>query len=135
MRCFSHSDHDARGVCKSCQRALCSSCMTQVGKSVACLGRCEEDVRNLDEMVAYNLGMIRSVDMQKLTADSKAALQWSRSVISGVDWFLVVLGAVFLAYAAYGRSVFLAALGLAFFGFGLFGLVRGRRAPGANEAA
>lgn len=135
MRCFNHSDQDARGVCKSCQRALCASCAAEVGKSVACLGRCEEDVRNLDEMVAYNLGMIRSVDMQKLTADSKAALQWSRSVISGVDWFLVVLGAVFLAYAAYGRSGFMAVLGLAFLGFGLFGLVRGRRAPGANKAA
>lgn len=135
MRCFNHSDEDARGVCKSCQRALCASCMAEVGKSVACLGRCEEDVRNLDEMVAYNLGMIRSVDMQKLTAESNAALQWSRSVISGVDWFLIVLGAVFLAYSAYGRSVFLAALGLTFIGFGVLGLVRGRGARGRAKTA
>ncbi len=135
MLCFNHLDSQAVGICKSCQRALCQSCVSEVGKSIACSNRCEDDVKGLNEMVDFNLQMIRTTDMKKLTADSNAALRWSKSIAVGADWFVVVLGSVFLAYAVYDRSTFLAVLGVCFIAFGVFGLVRTRISPPTDRAA
>jgi len=143
MHCFNHPDVQACGICKSCQRALCRTCVSDVGKSIACQGRCESDVSWLDEMLKLNIELMQTTDYKKLTTDSTSALASSRAALTGTVLFMLVLGAIFLAYAAYDSSAFLALLGAALFGFGLFDLVRMKwtarnaddrpRSAGANQ--
>ncbi|HEX3870226.1 MAG TPA: hypothetical protein VHV77_07320 [Pirellulales bacterium] len=51
MICFNHPHLDAVGICKSCGRGLCHTCMTEVGLSCCCRDRCEADVATLNDLV------------------------------------------------------------------------------------
>ena len=44
MRCYYHPEKDAIGLCSSCHRGLCASCVKAIGRSLACPGLCEQDV-------------------------------------------------------------------------------------------
>jgi len=54
MRCFYHHDLDAVAACKNCGRGLCPDCASDVGDGLACRGRCEEEVRALNRVIARN---------------------------------------------------------------------------------
>jgi len=45
MKCFRHPESDAVGSCKQCAKGLCSRCVVDVGKGLACKDSCEEYVR------------------------------------------------------------------------------------------
>lgn len=45
MNCFYHPTAVAVGTCKSCNKGLCRECAVDLGKGLACKGRCEEDVK------------------------------------------------------------------------------------------
>jgi hypothetical protein len=47
MKCFRHSDLDAVGLCKYCQKGLCTICFADVGNGLACKNICEKRVREL----------------------------------------------------------------------------------------
>src|SRR4051794_41083631 len=66
MRCFYHQDKDAVGSCKSCGKGLCAECAVDLGKGLACRGRCEETARAIIELVDRNI--------QLSTAPAKAQL-------------------------------------------------------------
>ena len=55
MRCFYHQDREAVGSCKSCGKGLCPDCAADVGKGLACRGRCEEDVRAVVALIDRNI--------------------------------------------------------------------------------
>jgi hypothetical protein len=47
MVCFYHPDRPAIGICKHCQRGLCSECAATVNDTLACKNRHEDQVRGL----------------------------------------------------------------------------------------
>lgn len=51
MKCFIHSNNDAVGICKSCQKALCASCAVDTGRGLACPGNCVDEVSDLNKIV------------------------------------------------------------------------------------
>ena len=55
MNCFYHPEISAVGLCKHCQRGLCSECAAIVDDVLACKGRHEEQVRALEQLTARNL--------------------------------------------------------------------------------
>ena len=55
MNCYYHPNQPALGICKYCQRGLCSESIAEVGESLACKGRHEEQVRALDALTERNL--------------------------------------------------------------------------------
>jgi hypothetical protein len=55
MVCFYHPDKPAVGLCKHCQRALCSDCAALVDDSLACKNRHETQVHALEQMTARNI--------------------------------------------------------------------------------
>ena len=55
MNCFYHPNSPAIGVCKHCQRGLCSECAALVDDSLACKDRHEEQVRAFEEMTRQNI--------------------------------------------------------------------------------
>jgi sulfite exporter TauE/SafE len=61
MNCFYHPDTPAIGLCKYCQRGLCSECAVIVDDVVACKNRHEDEVQQLGQLAARNLFQSRRV--------------------------------------------------------------------------
>ena len=57
MKCFYDPTQDAIGTCKSCGKGLSADYSVDLGKGLACKGRCEEDVRRLIELIEHNISM------------------------------------------------------------------------------
>src|SRR5574341_34807 len=55
MVCYYHPDKPAVGLCKYCQRGLCTDDAALVDDALACKGRHEEQVRGLNLMEARGL--------------------------------------------------------------------------------
>lgn len=55
MNCYYHPAHPAVGVCKYCQRGLCSECAAVVDDVLVCKNRHENEVRSLEQLMARNL--------------------------------------------------------------------------------
>jgi hypothetical protein len=53
--CFYHPERQAVGLCKYCQRGLCSECAAISGDSLACRGLHEERVREMEAMLEKNI--------------------------------------------------------------------------------
>jgi hypothetical protein len=53
--CYYHSDRPAAGLCKYCQRGLCSDCAAQAGDSLACKGLHEEQVHAMEALLQKNI--------------------------------------------------------------------------------
>jgi uncharacterized membrane protein YidH (DUF202 family) len=54
MKCFNHQQVDAVAICKNCNKALCHECAVDVGNGVSCVGACEQEVRDLNELIRRN---------------------------------------------------------------------------------
>jgi hypothetical protein len=52
MRCYTHADIQAVGVCRVCGRALCQACLTEVKGHCCCKGRCESAVKTPEDWKA-----------------------------------------------------------------------------------
>jgi hypothetical protein len=55
MRCFYHPQADAVGLCKNCQRGLCSDCASERDGGLACRGRCETAVDQVSALIRRNV--------------------------------------------------------------------------------
>lgn len=83
MRCFYHRDRDAVAACKNCGRGLCPDCSVDVGNGLACPGRCEAEVRSLNEVIERN----------------KTAYEKTSAAYQKMALFYLALGAVCLTGA------------------------------------
>lgn len=50
MICFQHNDKPGIGLCKSCGKAVCQTCVIEIPKGLACSEECEKDAKELIEM-------------------------------------------------------------------------------------
>lgn len=105
MYCFRHPAVPAVGICKACGKGLCTGCAADEPFGLACRDSCEERVQTLG----------RIVDMSTRSA------VWSNSVQRTYAAFAVVLGIVFLGFAA---ACHLADQDFLTLFFGLMGLVQ-----------
>ncbi len=55
MNCYYHPDRPAIGLCKYCQRGLCSECGANAGDSLACRGLHEEQVLAMEALMQKNI--------------------------------------------------------------------------------
>jgi hypothetical protein len=55
MNCYYHFDKPAIGLCKYCQRGLCSDCAAHAGDSLACKNLHEEQVRAMEALMQRNI--------------------------------------------------------------------------------
>ncbi|MHA1755570.1 MAG: hypothetical protein ACTSVV_02285 [Promethearchaeota archaeon] len=53
MKCYYHPQKDAVGICKTCNRGICSDCLAQDCNSIACKDHCEQ-VKELDNFIETN---------------------------------------------------------------------------------
>lgn len=119
MKCFYHPTVDAVALCKSCNRALCSGCIAEVGLSCSCRNRCETDVATLNDLVERGR-----------TAYQKTSAAYFRSGL-----FTFLLGSVFLLLGVFGVAsgtegewgYFFLIMGLLFAGWGISQFVSAKR--------
>lgn len=55
MVCYYHPSRPAVGLCKYCQRGLCTECAANAGDSLACNRLHEEQVRALEALMQKNI--------------------------------------------------------------------------------
>jgi hypothetical protein len=122
MRCFYHLDREAVGGCKSCGKGLCPECAVDLGKGLACRGRCEEDSRALIQLIDSNIKLTATLD-NRMQASQKV-ISNSQRVISSSAIFILLLGGVFMYRGLVEELTFDIVLGVCFLGYGLFGLFR-----------
>jgi hypothetical protein len=91
VRCFYHQDVEAVATCKNCGRGLCPGCGVDVGNGLACPNRCEEEVRELNRVIARNK-----------TAYLKTSRAYVRTAVFYGAVGLVFLGAGFANWRGYG---------------------------------
>jgi len=85
MNCYYHPDHPAVGICKHCQRGLCAEDAALVDDSLACKGRHENEVREMNQWLARNIVQAKRVGSI-----------YNRNAI-----FYFLVGAVFTGYGIY----------------------------------
>ena len=120
MHCFYHQQEEAVGSCKSCGKGLCSECAADLGKGLACRGRCEDDVRAVIELVERNI---------RLQPTTTRLIQAGGGLRLAGSLFFLLTGAVFLfrGLTSEREMQFSAILGFCFLSYGLFLLVWCRR--------
>jgi VIT1/CCC1 family predicted Fe2+/Mn2+ transporter len=121
MNCFYHSTTAAVGICKSCGKGLCPLCAADLGKGLACKGRCEEDVRGFIHMSNYSIAMV----------DSRKGNMRGSTLTGGI--FNIAIGLIFITPVIFihdGVMLFLALpLGLVVFTMGILAIRRARTLP------
>ncbi len=55
MKCFYHPERDAVGLCKHCQRGLCTACASERDGGLACMGRHETEVDQVTALIRRNV--------------------------------------------------------------------------------
>lgn len=120
MRCFYHQDKDAVGTCKSCGKGLCAECAADLGKGLACRGRCDADVRAVISLIERNI-QLQPATTRLIQAGGSARLAGS--------FFFLITGAVFLIFGltTEREMTFITVLGVCFLGYGVFHLLWSRR--------
>ena len=109
MNCFYHPDKPAVGLCKHCQRGLCSDCATVIGDVLACKDRHEEQVHALEEMTRQNIlksERVKSDYLRNTIFYGIVGVLFTVFGISQIQW----LGLQAIVYAVIGLALLYAAL-------------------------
>lgn len=105
MRCY-YDGQDAVGVCKHCGRGVCQDSGATVGKSLACKGRCEDEVSAMNDLMTRG----------RKAYPRTAGIYLRYAVVPGL------LGLLSLGYAIFQQQ-YLGPMTGFFFGMGLVLLV------------
>jgi hypothetical protein len=92
MNCFYHPQTVAVGLCKSCGKGLCPACAVDMDQGLACRGRCEQEVRDLIELVSGSV---------KRRAANEHLLKTARGNRYFYAGYYFCFGLLLLGYVAY----------------------------------
>ncbi len=128
MRCYYHQEKEAVGSCKSCGKGLCPDCAVDLGKGLACRGRCEEDVRAVTALIERNI---------KLSPKTEQLIETGRKVRLGGAVFLLLCGLVFTGWSLLSGEgfSFMMILGCCFLVYGGYGILQERKAARRSQQA
>lgn len=116
MHCFNHELHNAAGICKHCQKALCINCIDFAGECVVCkTAACKQETERSLMIIdfsdsirkSYGNSWKNSVGFSRLLTIVGVAFLltgiWGilQAYNSYVDYLMVVIGLIFIAPSAY----------------------------------
>ena len=108
MLCYYHPNKPAVGLCKYCQRGLCSDCAAHAGDSLACRGLHEEQVRAMEAMMQKNILQSKRVGSDYLRNTifyGVVGILFTAFGVSQLKW----LGVQAFVYSAIGLALLWAA--------------------------
>ena len=83
MECFAHEGRPAVGTCRACGKGVCRACALDLGRGLACRGRCEEAARTL----------IASLDQSlRIQGLSSGMVHGARALWGGLAWVALAVG-------------------------------------------
>lgn len=103
MNCYYHPKKAALGICKHCQRGLCTECIAEVDDSLACNDRHEEQV-----------GAMELLNTRNILQAERAGSAYVTNAI-----FYLLVGVLFSGYGVY-LIRFLGLQGIFLLGIGVF---------------
>ena len=125
MKCYYHASVEAVAICKSCSRALCHECSSDVHPGTACLNRCESEVR------AVNLMLERGKTVYEKTGGAyKRNAYWSL----GMGIVFIIIGVIPIMMNKGYASGFLAIIGVFFVVSVLSNFKSGREISSVDES-
>lgn len=107
MICYNHTDKQAHGICKNCQKGICENCSTDLGDGLACSATCIEEVKVLNEMIKKNTkvfkehGSFRYGSSLIFTGMGSLMILGSLLYFKRLDPFLLGMGLLLLGYGIY----------------------------------
>ena len=105
MNCFNHIDIPAVGLCKSCRKGLCSDCIHDLKRGVACKSACKDDVVKLleafDKRKAFHAKLPSGTRQLSIFSLLLGALFISMSVLDDFS----PIGLLGLLYVIFGLSL------------------------------
>lgn len=104
MKCFYHQESDAIGICKKCQKGLCSECATDLEHGIACKGKHEKEAGEIEALISRN---IKAVPLQAAS-------------VSVTNFQYLFIGAIFAGYGFYQNNLFLILFGGAVVAYWLY---------------
>ena len=107
------------GSCRACFRGVCRGCAVDLGRGLACAGRCEEGVRAL----------IASLDQSmRIQGLSGSMVQGARTLWVGLSWVALGVGVFVIGFGlSLPHFQSIALLGIPFLAIGLLTLRVTRR--------
>ena len=121
MHCFEHQSENAIGICKHCNKGICSKCAIDLSHGLACRDSCEEEVENVNALI----------NNSKATySNMKGANKYFLSA------FFAVIGAGILIEELLSKKPlgFGVLMGSAFLGFGIYHAIISNRYSKRIEA-
>lgn len=109
MNCYYHPEKPAVGLCKYCQRGLCSECGANAGDSLACKGLHEKQVQAMEALMQKNILQSQRVGSDYLRNTifyGVVGVLFAAFGISQLRW----LGLQAIVYLAIGLALLWAAL-------------------------
>lgn len=109
MNCYYHPDKPAIGLCKYCQRGLCSECAAHAGDSLACKNLHEEQVRAMEALMQRSIlqsKRVRSDYIRNTIFYGVVGILFTAFGISQLQW----LGLQAVVYVTIGLALLWAAM-------------------------
>lgn len=121
MHCYGHQDHEAIGICKTCQKAVCATCAKDTGRGIACSDVCVKEISEVNQIID------RSKQIYSIGTGSNSKLPATGIMFN--LFFAAVFGGFGLFPLTQNRNVewFLLIMGIGFFLFGVMGYIRTRK--------
>jgi hypothetical protein len=120
MKCYYSSNEDAVGICRSCGKGLSRDYAVDLGRGLACKGRCEEDVRAIIHLIGSNA---------KIAARPHEHAKKNSFILYGTAAFMFAMGMFILGFGVFrDYELFETGLGTIFMVYGAFLFICAHRA-------
>jgi hypothetical protein len=109
MYCFQHQNQNAVGICRSCAKAICISCVKDTGRGVVCSESCETELKEINEIndrakLVYGIAKKSSLPPTGVMFQTFFGLifigfgLYPLTQDRNPEWLLASMGAVFLVF-------------------------------------
>jgi hypothetical protein len=158
MRCFYHHDKEAVALCRGCGRGVCAECGVDVGRGLACRGRCEDFAREFIASLEHGIearkktfGQVRVIESSPgikvstepqsskanpyLTAAVTQQIAASSRFRASIAIFHLLVGIILLAwgFSAHERLVWPFLIGICFVVYAAFSLLPRRSSTSETQ--
>ncbi len=113
MRCYQHQDHEAVGICKACQKAVCQTYARDTGRGLACSDECVNEVSATNQIIDRSKQIYSIGTKTRLPATGILFYLFFALVFSGfglfpltehrnIEWFPLTMGIGFFLFGIIG---------------------------------
>jgi len=111
MKCYNHTNIDAVGICKNCNKGLCKDCLTEVENGIACTSSCVDEVYKVNALINRSKNAYKTTGGAHLRNAYMLGIMGIGFIFFGLNssityliWFLSVMGLTFIIGAIFSYT-------------------------------